>query len=53
MWFFILRKPSQTQSTAAANPILEVMLILDFYASIYKELLAVPVIKGQKTGEIY
>jgi hypothetical protein len=52
MWFFILCKP-QTQSTAAANPVLEVMLILDFYASIYKELLAVPVIKGQKTGEIY
>ncbi|OCK99481.1 prolyl-tRNA synthetase [Cenococcum geophilum 1.58] len=27
----------------------EVMQILDFYASVYEELLAVPVIKGQKT----
>jgi hypothetical protein len=32
---------------------IEVMQILDFYASVYEELLAVPVIKGQKTGGIY
>jgi hypothetical protein len=29
------------------------MLILDYYAAVYEELLAVPVIKGQKTGKIY
>jgi hypothetical protein len=28
------------------------MEILDFYAMVYEELLALPVIKGQKTGEI-
>jgi hypothetical protein len=29
------------------------MQVLDFYAAIYEELLAVPVIKGQKTGRRY
>lgn len=35
----------------SAYPIPEVLTILDYYALVYEELLAVPVIKGQKTGK--
>lgn len=45
----VINKYTRNLNTSAFKMLLQVLQILDLYAQVYEELLAIPVVKGRKT----